>query len=206
MTAIAQYRCSRKSVAFRLPPLQIHEAGRHSLNIATEPLHGLACFCFFFVSFLLINLSRPRKSYSVFCAFILLQVHFRSRTLCLVVMRLHILIPAFLAGAVLTAAGPLITDAILVAQTQAEITTCHQCANNLCGLCPPSLFCTACFDKNNCYACPYMSSCSEKQPCVCYDFCSQGICKGTDDCVSNNTCSPSSVLSLRPQGLMDYHK
>lgn len=99
-------------------------------------------------------------------------------------MRLHILIPAFLAGAVLTAAGPLIADASLIAQTQAEVTTCSQCANNLCGLCPPSLFCTACFDKANCYACPYMESCSEKDPCVCYDFCSKGLCKGTEDCVS----------------------
>ena len=156
-------------------------------KIATEPFGRLASVCFFSLfSFLLIKFLTSQKFHGDRCALILLQTHFRSRTLCLLIMRLHILIPAILAGAVLTAAGPLITDASLIAQTQAEITSCRQCSNNLCGLCPPSLFCSACFDKANCYACPYMESCVEdKSPCICYDFCSKGICKGTDDCVGD---------------------
>lgn len=98
-------------------------------------------------------------------------------------MRLHIFIPALIAGASLIAAGPLITDASLMAQAEVEVRTCAQCAS-VCGLCPRELSCPACFDKGNCYACPYMSSCTPgKYPCVCYDFCSKGVCKGTADCV-----------------------
>lgn len=154
-------------------------------KVATEPFGRLGSFCFFLFSFLLIKFSTPQTSRGVYCAFvILLQNHSRSRTLCLLMMRLHNLISAIVAGAVLTAAGPLITDASLIAQTQAEVTTCSQCAS-VCGLCPPSLFCAVCFDRANCYACPYMEACDDKNPCICYDFCSKGICKGTEDCVSD---------------------
>lgn len=107
------------------------------------------------------------------------------RIWCISMMRFHVFIPALIAGVSLIAAGPLITDASLIAQTEADVRTCAQCAS-VCGLCPPELYCSACFDKGNCYACPYTSSCSPgKDSCPCYDYCSKGICKGTDDCVGD---------------------
>ncbi len=101
------------------------------------------------------------------------------------IMQLHILISALFVRPSLIAAGPLSSDLAMSAQTAEEIKSCADCAP-VCGLCPSDWKCPACFDRLNCYACPFMDRCrSGKIPCPCYDFCSKGSCDDKKYCVSD---------------------